>query len=84
MAKELLLFLGETSIANAEDIKSVVSSHPNGEQVLKLIGQRQAIMKDAWLTSTGHKRPGMKTGLPPDQAKLKAAEIEDQIRALLK
>lgn len=84
MAKELLLYLGETSVANAEDIKAAVSSHPNGEQILKLVAQRQAITKDAWLTSTGHKRPGMKTGLPLDQAKQKAAEIEGQIQALLK
>ncbi|HCN83567.1 MAG TPA: G-D-S-L family lipolytic protein [Sphingobacteriaceae bacterium] len=84
MAKGLLLFLGEASVANAENIKIAMSSHPNGEQILKLIGQRQAIMKDAWLTATGHKRPGMKTGLPLNEAQKKADEIESQIRNLLK
>lgn len=84
MAKSILLFLGENGIANAENIKAAISSNSNGEHILKLIDQRQVMMKDAWLTSTGHKRPGMKTGLPLDQATLKASEIENQIRALIK
>jgi hypothetical protein len=41
-------------------------------------------MKDAWLTSTGHTRPGMKTGLPMKEAVLKASEIGDEIKALRK
>jgi hypothetical protein len=41
-------------------------------------------MKDAWLTVTGHKRPGMNKGLPLAEAQSKAAELEKEIRALLK
>ena len=55
----------------------------NAAQLLKLTADRQAIMKDAWLTATGHKRP-MKAGLPLDEAKVKAAEIDAQIKALLR
>jgi lysophospholipase L1-like esterase len=84
MAKSVLLFLGENSIANADNIKTAIASNKNSEQILKLVDQRQVMMKDAWLTSTGHKRPGMKTGLPMDEAKVKADEIESQIRKLLK
>ena len=56
--------------------------HPNGERLLKLIQQRQRLMRDAWLTDTGHKRPGMKKGLPLAEAQSKAAELEKQIREL--
>jgi S-methylmethionine-dependent homocysteine/selenocysteine methylase len=57
---------------------------PASEQILKLVSQRQTMMKDAWLTATGHKRPEMKVGLPLEEARAKAAEIEKQIRALMK
>ncbi len=52
--------------------------------VLKLVKQRLALMHDAWLTKTGHKRPGVKAGLPLEEAQAKAAELERQIAALLK
>ncbi|MEQ6121002.1 SGNH/GDSL hydrolase family protein [Reichenbachiella sp. MALMAid0571] len=84
MAKQVLLFLGEQDLINVEDAESAMSSMSNGVAVLKLVEERQAMMKDAWLTKTGHERPGMKTGLPMKEAKKKAAEIEGQIRLLLK
>lgn len=84
MAKQVLMFLGEQNLMNVENIESAMSSLTNGEAVLKLVEERQAIMKDTWLTETGHERPGMKTGLPMKEAKKKAAEIETQIRLLLK
>jgi len=62
----------------------MVSVHPHGEQLLKLIQQRQAIMKDAWLTATGHQRPGMSKGLPLPEAEAKAAELDRKIRELAK
>lgn len=84
MAKSILLYLGEKGIAPFPTIKAAVSIVPNGEQILKLVGERQTIMKDAWLTTTGHKRPEMKTGLPLKEAQIKASQLDEQIRALVK
>ncbi len=47
--------------------------------VLKLVTQKQKILRDAWLTETGHKRPGIKAGLPIDQAKKKAISLDTAI-----
>lgn len=44
-------------------------------QALGLIVQRQNLLRDAWLTHVGHKRPGVKKGLPLDEANEKAAEL---------
>lgn len=55
-----------------------------GNELLKLIGQERKMMCDAWLTSTGHKRPGMAKGLPLDVAQKKAAPILQQIDMLVK
>jgi lysophospholipase L1-like esterase len=84
MARQVLLYLGEKTVAKVPDIKTAIAVVPSSEQILKLVSQRQQMMKDAWLTATGHKRPEMKIGLPLDEAKNKAAEIEQQIRTLLK
>jgi lysophospholipase L1-like esterase len=82
MAKQILLHLGAKDLENVEDPKAMLEAHRNGDRLLKLVQQKQRMMKDTWLTDTGHKRPGMKKGLPLAEAKLKAAELENQIREL--
>ena len=61
----------------------VFSSRPHGLEVLELVRRRQRLLKDAWLTETGHKRPGMTPGLPLDEATRRAGEIGRQLHALL-
>ena len=52
-------------------------------KVLELVVQRQKILHDAWLGHVGHKRPGMKAGLPLDEAEGRATAIEAKIHARL-
>lgn len=82
MAKAILLGLGEGAIALAPDLRTAMVSIPNAAQLIKLISERQTLMKDAWLTATGHKRPGMNVGVPLNEAKAQAAAIDTQIKAL--
>lgn len=84
MAKHILLYLGEQEAEHAGDIKDLLKTSPNHEQLFELVLQRQAMMKDAWLTATGHTRPGMKTGLPLKEAEQKATAIGKQILGLQK
>ena len=51
-------------------------------ETFKLTQQRQRLLKDAWLTHIGHKRPGMSTGLPLEEANRQANQITAQIEAL--
>jgi hypothetical protein len=41
-------------------------------------------MKDAWLTSIGHRRPGMNVGLPLEEAMYQAEILDKEIRNLHK
>tara|TARA_R110000868_G_scaffold108065_6_gene295416 strand:+ start:40023 stop:40958 length:936 start_codon:yes stop_codon:yes gene_type:complete len=84
MAKQLLLFLGEEQVSNAEGMKEVVSQFANGKEILELVEERQKIMKDAWLTEIGHKRPGMNAGLPLKEALWKFELLDKEIGNLLK
>jgi lysophospholipase L1-like esterase len=83
MAKAILLGLGAKEVTSAPDLKAAMASVPSAVQLTKLITERQNLMKDAWLTATGHKRPGMNAGLPLEEAKKKAATIDAQIKALI-
>ena len=83
MAKQVLLSLGEHSLFNVFDFNEVFLPLKNGDSILKIVEERQDIMKDAWLTYTGFKRPRMKKGLPLDEAQQKSRALEKQIRFLL-
>ena len=62
----------EDKLAEAKDGAGFLASiHPRGAELLKLISQRQSIVKDAWLNECGHLRPGMKKGVPVAEAKEK-------------
>lgn len=82
MSKEILIYLKERNLTNIESISDALRSIPNGEQILELVSQRQQIMKDAWLTTTKHQRPGMNAGLPMGKAKKQAKKIQKSINAL--
>ena len=53
------------------------------DQLFAAVTRRQVILRDAWLTSTGHRRPGLPTGLPLPEAESAAAIITREIGALL-
>ncbi|WOK07915.1 SGNH/GDSL hydrolase family protein [Imperialibacter roseus] len=83
MAKAILAYLGLNELARADSAGEAVSTASNGEKILQLIEERQAIMKDAWLTATGHTRPGMKEGLPLKEALAQSAEFEKALGKLM-
>ena len=60
----------------------VASSAEPSAVLLNLVNQRTRIIHDAWLTAVGHKRPGVRPGLPIDKANAKAAELDKQIEPL--
>jgi lysophospholipase L1-like esterase len=85
IARQLLAHWGVPAdkLASFASAEAFLAERPHGPQLLEFVQKRQRLLKDAWLTSTGHKRPGMARGVPLDDAKRKADEIDTQIRALL-
>jgi lysophospholipase L1-like esterase len=80
MAREILVCLGADDVKQAATVEEMIKGFPRGEEILKYVGKRQDLMKDAWLTATGHKRPGMNQGLPLSEARAKTAEWNKKIR----
>ena len=55
---------------------------PNGP-LFGAVTRRQTLLRDAWLTSTGHRRPGLPVGLPLPEAESAAEVITREIETLL-
>jgi len=82
MAKGILEFMGAKDLEGVGSGAEMMKGYRNGAEVLKLVEQEQRMMKDAWLTATGHKRPGMNKGLPLGEAEKKRAALEEKIKTL--
>ncbi len=59
-----------------------LSTHPHAAEVFKLVREKTGLLRDAWLTRTEHKRPGVKPGLPLEDATAKAAALDAEARTL--
>ncbi len=49
----------------------------------KLANQRGQVLHDAWLTRIGHKRPGVRDGLPMKQAQAEAQRLLEEMQPLM-
>jgi len=84
IARELLRHWGVPDRdLTAPTAQKALDALPHGRDLLRFVEVRQRLLKDAWLTATGHTRPGMAKGLPLDQAEHLAGAIEANIQALL-
>jgi hypothetical protein len=52
-------------------------------QLMFLVRQRINVLRDAYVGTAGHKRPGVAKGLPVAEAEKKAAELTAEIDRLL-
>ena len=82
IANQILIALGELQRLDSSD-KSCFDTFKNGFEVLELVERKQVIVKDAWLTYIGHKRPDMKLGTSLNKAETDNKVIEAQIQLLL-
>lgn len=83
IAREILLYLGHQEVAKSASIAETLNGHPYRDQIRKLVTERQVLLRDAWLTATGHQRPGLPAGLPLAEAQEKAATLQREIRELI-
>ena len=83
IAKALLTHLEIPGAATAASAESLLEK-AGGSALLKLTHERQALLKDAWLTATGHRRPGMPKGLPLPEAQARVDALAPRIQSLVK
>jgi lysophospholipase L1-like esterase len=85
ITREILKHWGVSAqeLDQARSVEEFLEPQPHGLEALKLIQKKQRALKDSWLTETGHRRPGMKKGLPLEEAEREAARIDAEIGKLL-
>jgi hypothetical protein len=82
MAQQILLYLGAKDVENAASAPAMLKGEPS--EIMRLVRRKQQLLRDAWLSEVGHTRPGLKAGLPLNDAQAKAAELDKQLRELVK
>ncbi|MDR2274387.1 MAG: SGNH/GDSL hydrolase family protein [Sphingobacterium sp.] len=80
MAKEIVAHLMPKMQLSAS-WDELVAQQPTYAKLYELVFKRQTILKDAWLTYTGHKRPGLVQGLPLAEALRKYKDLQQEIDA---
>lgn len=84
VACQLIGALGDDSVGRFSSAEAMLSARGVPPTVMKLCEQRMAVRRDAYLSAAGHKRPGVKAGLPIPEAEAKARELTLQIGQALK
>ncbi len=80
MAKQILLYLGARDVQNFQGKKDILLSKNDPDAYWKLSVERHNLIKDAWLTFIGHKRPEMKIGMNLVEAVAKSKLIDQQLK----
>ncbi len=76
MAQRFIAYCGDTHAASAGSAREMLGGNA---AVLPLVGERMAVMRNAWLTFTGHNHPAVPQGLPMDEARGRYRELTAQI-----
>jgi lysophospholipase L1-like esterase len=74
---------GHRIIANTLLEAARISKGRTGKQVERLVEKRTTLIRDAWLSHVGHKRPGVKKGLGMTALAEKLVKIDADLKARL-
>ena len=83
MARQLFRWFGDERAARAELPEPMLAEAGISPEAMKLVQQRMALLRNAYVTAAGHQRPGVRNGLPVDEAREKAQELTRQLDGLL-
>jgi lysophospholipase L1-like esterase len=83
MARELLVHVGVAGARAAPSCEHFLASVHAGPELRRLVGERQRLLRDAWLRSIGHRRPGLPAGVPLDEAQARATSLAADVQRQL-
>jgi lysophospholipase L1-like esterase len=79
IARQLFRWFGDHAAANLASPQALFGERGVQEQVFRMVQKRAMIRRDAYLTASGHKRPGITPGLPLPEAEAQAQAISRSI-----
>ena len=84
IAAQIIRACGDDKAAAAASPEALLASASIDAKAWPLIERRMSILRDAYVSAAGHKRPGVAKGLPLEKAEAEAAKLTQQIQSLLK
>ena len=83
MACQLIRWFGDAAAADTPSAEEMLKQRQLSTNALKLLQQRMAVLRDAYVSAAGHQRPGVRPGLPVSEARQKVRELTGQISRLV-
>jgi lysophospholipase L1-like esterase len=83
IAGRLIGWFGDDAAAKAESPERMLAAAGLPAEVLPLIVRRANVRRNAYLSAARHLRPGVKAGLPIDEAEQEAQQLTESIHELL-
>jgi len=82
VAQQVIRFFGDESVTTAATPQAMLTAKRMPESLFPLVQQRVNVLRDAYVATAGHKRPGVAAGLPVPEAEAKAKELSAKIDEL--
>jgi hypothetical protein len=83
VAQQLILWFGDTQAAQSPSPEGMLVANKVPKEVLPLVEERVRVLRDAYVSAAGHKRPGIAPGLSIPEAEAKARELSAKIETLV-
>lgn len=83
VARRLIRWFGDEKSAAAATPDEMLTSLGVPADVLNLVQQRVNLLRDSYVGTAGHKRPGVAKGLPPAEAEKQAEDLTARIGKLV-
>ena len=84
VAQQLIRYFGDESVSAAATPQAMLAAKQMPEMLFPLIQQRVNVLRDAYVSAAGHKRPGVAAGLPVPEAEAKAKDLTAKIEAAIR
>lgn len=84
MAQRVIDYFGDPKARSDASPEAMLQRLKVDPKIYPLVREKVTILRDSYLGTAGHIRPGIAKGLPPAEADAKAAALDDQIRQRLK
>jgi lysophospholipase L1-like esterase len=83
IAGRLIRWFGDDRAASAESPEAMLEARGIPAEVYDLVMKRMAVRRNAYLSAAGHTRPGVREGLPIEEAEEEAQRLTKMIQDLL-
>ncbi|MBC8113912.1 MAG: SGNH/GDSL hydrolase family protein [Candidatus Saccharimonas sp.] len=84
VAQQVIRYFGDESVSAAATPQAMLAAKQVPESLFPLVQQRVNVLRDAYVSAAGHKRPGVAAGLPIPEAEAKAKELTAKIQATIR